>query len=413
VIAGIPAGILALGLVLVSAVVIFVVFPQVLSHLGNMVVGSVVLVMVVAILALMIVSVTKTDISPRLRELAVRMTQHRLVDFYTLMPNGYEVTDVLYEDTDSDGQKEWVVFYRFDLGDGRNPYAGVVYDYDRGIPPAIFPYRLTPPDRNYLSEGSVKLTLEDVVNLSEPADSPAKELVIRGIAGGLVTDLTIFRHNRNSFEWDAPSDEQPRYQCIGAFRGNGGVTLDTKNRKVVVINRAHERSQLAVETVYALDELRGTFMSAADPKQLNPPKTQRVAFAFGMPDDLLSTPYPEKLVLGFYEMLGQSSPPIDPRRFLRGQALIEYDRGNLAYFGFLPVEGRVSDLLVSELNYYTEAESVEVLASALGAQPQYLIVSVRFDAWQGTTFVRTPQPVTWVVTWVDGAWRIDRRPVAE
>lgn len=412
-IAGIPAGILALGLVLVSAVVVFFLFPQVLSHLGNMVGGSIVLVLVIAILALMVISVTKTDISPTLRKLAVRMTQHRLIDLYTLMPAGYEVTDVLYEDTDNDGRKEWVAFYRFDLGDGRNPYAGVVYDYDRGNPPAIFPYRLTPPDRNYLSEGKVELKLEDVVNLSEPADSPAKEIVIRGRVDGLVTDLTIFRHNRNTFEWDEPSDEQPRYQCIGAFRGNGGVTLDTTNRKVVVINRAHERSQLAVETVYALDELRGTFMSAADPKQLNPPKSQRVTFAFGMPDDLLSTPYPEKLVLGFYQMLGQSSPRLDPRRFLRGQALIEYDHGNLAYFGFLPVDGRVSDLMVTELNYYTEAESVEVSGTTLGVQPQYLIVSVRFDAWQGTNFVRTPQPVTWIVTWVDGAWRIDRRSMPE
>jgi len=407
------AGIIALGLVIVSAVVVFFAFPQVLSHLGNMVVGSVVLVMIIAILGLMVLSVTKMDISPQLRELALIMTQHRLVDFYSLMPPGYKVTQVLNLDTDSDGEKEWVVFYRFDLTDGRSPYAGVVYDYDRGVPPAIFPYRLTPPDRNYLSEGSVALSLEDVVKLGELDGRPARELVIRGSVDGLVTDLTIFRHNRNTFEWEAPSDEQPRYQCIGAFRGNGGVRLDIPNRKVIVINRAHERSQLAVETVYALDELRGTFMSATDPKQLNPPKSQRVTFAFGMPDDLLSTPYPEKLVLGFYQMLGQSSPRFKPRDFLRGEALTEFDRGNLAYFGFLPVDARVTDLAVTELNYYPEAESVEVSATSLGVQPQYLIVSVKFEAWQGTDFVRTQQPITWIVTWVDGVWRIDRRSMPE
>ena len=130
---------LALGLVIVSAVVVFLRFPEVLAHLKYMLLGSVVLILMVAILGLMIISVTKIDIRPRLRETAITLTEHKLIDFYTLMPDTYKVTDVLYEDTDDDGQKEWVVFYRFDLGDGRSPYAGVVYDYDRGNPPVHIP----------------------------------------------------------------------------------------------------------------------------------------------------------------------------------------------------------------------------------------------------------------------------------
>jgi hypothetical protein len=151
-------------------------------------------------------------------------------------------------------------------------------------------------------------------------------------------------------------------------------------------------------------------MSASNSKQLNPPISQRVTFAFGMPNDILDTPYPEKIVLGFYEMLGKSSPAIKPRDFLTGQALIEYDRGNMAYFGFGAASGDVSDLKVTELNYATDVENFAPSSSVLGETPRYLTVSLTFDAWKGSTFVRTPQAVEWITSAVNGKWRIDRHP---
>ena len=433
---GIGAGVLALGLVFVSALVVLLFFPNVGAEVGRMVVGSIILALGLIVLALVVIAVTHIDVKEPIRNLAVELSEDNLVDFYTLMPDTYRVTDVLVRDTDDDGKKEWVVFYRFDLADGRSPYASVVYDYDRGDPPVLFPYRLTPPDRNYLSEGEITLDLQDVISVSEPADplvpeagayagdyrSPTRELLVYGTVGGIVTDLTIFRHVRNSFEWEPPRDDQPRYQVVGAFRGNGGINLDVKARRVTVINRAQDRSQLAVEAVYALDETRATFMSASDPKQLNSPMSQRVTFAFGMPDDILDTQYPEKIVLGFYEMLGQSRPVVPPRDFLTGQALTEYERGNMAYFGFGGSDGDVSDLRVTELQYAPDGESQEPTGSTMGQppgadgglpQPRHLIVNLTFDSWKGAAFVRTPQPIKWITTVVNGKWRIDRHPTPE
>jgi hypothetical protein len=412
VIFGMSAGVVALGLLFVGALVVFIFFRDAAAHFGTMVLYSFILCVGLLVLALMVISVTHFDVKPSLRKLAMRLADDRLVDFYTLVPDTYHVTDVQRKDTDGDGEDEWVVFYQFDLGDGRSPYAGVVYDNDRGDPPVLFPYHLTPPDRNYLSEEEVTLDLQDARMLSEPADNPARELVIYGMAGGVVTDLTVFRHVRNSFEWEPPRDDQPRYQAVGAFRGNGGVSLDPETRRVTVINRALDRSQLAVEAVYALDEIRSTYMSASDPKQLNSPISQRVTFAFGMPEDILDTPYPEKIVLGFYDLLGQSHPAVPQRDFLTGEALAEFDRGNMAYFGFGDAEGAVSDLKVTELQYATEVESLGPTASVTGQQPRQMIVSLTFDAWKGSTFVRTAHPVEWTTTWVDGKWRIDRHPAS-
>jgi hypothetical protein len=401
-------GAIALGLVAITAALVVAVFPNVRAEIGRMILGTIILLFGLAIAALMVIAITRFDLDPLLRSSADLLSRHQAVDFYTLITAPYRVEKVLSADTDSDGQNEWVVFYRFDLTDGRSPCAAAVYDYDRGSPPAIFPYRLVPPDRDYLSEGEPSLELQDVVKPGEPEDKPAKELLVYGRAGGLTTDLTIFRHVPNSFQWEPPRDVPPRYQVVGAFRGDGGVAYDPATRRVTVTIRSQDRSQLAVEEVYALDETRGSYMSAFDPKQLGPPISQRVTFAFGMPEDVLDTPYPEKIVLGFYEMLGQKPPAISPDKFLTGQALIEYNKRNLDYFGFRGAIGDLSEVKVTKLEYTTEVEQFDPSMTVLGEQPRFLVVGVTFDAWRGNQFIRVAQPIRLVAVLVNGKWRIDR-----
>ncbi len=405
------AGWTALGLITVAFLILVAVYPQIIRQIGLWLAGSLVLAFGFLVLGLMVIQVTRFRIDAPLRDLALQLSKHELVDFRTLMPDPRYAKDVkvYHEDTDADSEPEWVVFYRFELSDGRRPYAGVVYDYDRGNPPVLFPYRLIPPHRDYLGEESVSLELLDVVSQGELADRPAKELVIWGWAGGLRTDLTIFRHTRNTLDWESPRDTPPRYPVIGAFRGDGGVKLDLTSKRVTVTSRYLERSQLAVEMIYALDEERGTYMSLADPSSLKPPISQRVTFAFGMPSDILNTPYPEKIVLGFYEMLGKPSPSINPRDFLVGEALREYDRGNFSYFGLSAAPGAISDLRVTSLQYYPEAERAEVLRSPLGEYPRFMVVSLTFEAWKGYQFIRVEKPIEWVTVWVEGKWKIDHR----
>jgi hypothetical protein len=411
-------GLVALILAAVFALVVLVFFPNVGKTVQGMLGGTFILLLGLALVALLLIAITGFDVTPLLRKVALFQTGHRVVDFFALMPEDqYRVYDVLHRDTDGDGHEEWVVFYQFDLADGRSPYAGAVYDFDRGRPPVLFPYRLVPPDRDYLSEATVKLDFENITDVGGEEGVP--ELFVYGQVGEksekgddikLTTDLSIFRHVPNSFEWEFPRDEPRRYQVVGSFRGDGGITYDSKSKRVTVLNRAgYDRSQLAVESIYELDEGRGSYMSVANPQQLSAPASSRVVFAFGMPDDILDTPYPEKIVLGFYEMLATRRPDIDPREFLTGQALIEFDRGNLAYFGFGSASGDVSDMKVTQLSYSTDFEQLDPSITVLGEDPRFLSVSVAFDAKVGATSAGTSEPIHWLTTPVNGRWKIDRR----
>jgi hypothetical protein len=339
------------------------------------------------------------------------------IDFTQFMPEGQDVRVIRQEDTDGDGHKEWVVLYQFDLGDRRYPYAGAIYDFDRGDPPVLFPYRLQPPERDYLSEDSVNVQFRDIISTGEETQS-TPEIFIYGNSGGLTTNLTIFRHIPNSLPWEYPRDEPRRYQPIGYFRGDGGISYSDQTHKVTVIERVYDRSQLAIETIYSLDKKRDTYMSPSNPNELSAPVSSKVTFAFGMPDDILDSPYPEKIVLGFYETMMQSTQEISPAEFLTGEALIFYseipkDPATWSYFG---VDGvtpgdKVTDLKVTELKYSPEVESFDPSITILGEDPQYMIVSVKFDAFVGGRFFRTEEPVVWITKLVNGKWRIERHPI--
>ena len=422
-------GLLALAIAAIFGLLVILVFPNVRSTIAQILMGSFLLMLGLTLVTLLLIAILNIDVQPFLRNLGVWLTGNRVVDFYAIFPEYDEVKkevvqEVVYEDTDGDDQKEWLVFYQFDLTDptdpagGRSPYGGAVYDYDRGYPPVVFPYRLLPPDRDYLSEGVVRLDLIDIVEVGEAQS--VKELLVYGSipspeeAGGRTdTDLNIFRHIPNSFEWEFPRDEPRRYQVIGAFRGDGGVTFDEATKNVTVISREdYDRSELTVQHIYALDKNRGTYMSVNDPQVLSPPISSEVTFAYGMPPDILDTPYPEKLVVGFYEMLVAKDQTVPPRNFLTGQALIEFDNNNLEYFGFSDVSGNwndVKEVTITRLGYAPDTGQINPAVTYLGAEPRLQAASVAFEAKVGRTDTSTSTPIVWVTTVVNGKWKIDHR----
>jgi len=412
------AGLLALGLAAMLALILILAFPSILQNFWRILGGTLILVLGLTLFALLIIAIFDIDVEPFFRKTGVMLTRNHVVDFYAIFPSKDRVKQVNYVDTDSDNEKEWVVFYQFDLTDGRSPYAGTVYDYDRGDPPVVFPYQLLPPDRNYLSEGVVDLELRDIVQTGEAQPEP--ELMVYGempsieeTGGKVKTDLNIFRHIPNSFAWELPRDEPRRYKVIGAFRGDGGVTFDLDTKNVTVLNRKdYDRSEIAVNNTYALDETRGTYMSVADPLQLSAPISSKVVFAHGMPPDVLDTPYPEKLVLGFYEMLQEKEPTVHPRDFLTGEALIKYNDNNLKYFGFGDVSGTwtdVQEVTVTQLSYAPDTERIDPSVTYMGTDPNLQYAGVAFMARVGRTNTSTPEPIQWVTTVVNGKWRIDHR----
>jgi hypothetical protein len=412
-------GLIALILAGILGLVVILVVPGVLEYIAQVIVGTFILVLSVTLVTLLVIAVFRIDVRPMLLNLGVWLTGNRVVNFVTIFPSPQNrVEQIKYEDTDGDGEKEWVVFYQFDLTDGRSPYAGTVYDYDRGDPPVVFPYQLVPPDRDYLSEGVVRLELQDFVTVGETQPQP--ELLVYGQipsyeeAGGTTdTDLNIFRQIPNSFAWELPRDEPRRYQVIGAFRGDGGVSIDLTTKEVTVINREdYDRSEIAVRTVYALDENRGTYMSAANLQELGAPVSSEVAFAYGIPPKVLETPFPEKLILGFYDMLPEQNPTVAPQDFLTGEALIKYDEKDLKYFGFGDVAGTwddVESVTVTWLGYAPDSEQIDPRVTYLGTEPGLQIGSVAFTARVSNTNTGTPEPIWWITKVVNGSWRIDRR----
>lgn len=403
-----PAALLALVLAAVLGLILFVAFPAVRQFLFATMGGTLILILGVTLVALLFIALFNIDVEPIFRNLGVMLARHKVVDFFAIYPPQEKVEAVYYEDTDGDGEKEWVVFHKFDLTNVGSPYAGTVYDFDRGDPPVVFPYKLVPPDRDYLSERAASLELVDVVTVGEVTAEP--ELMVYDTSR---TNLNIFRHIPNSFPWEFPRDDPRRYQVIGTFRGDGGVTYNPTTKHVTVIDREDfDRSQLSVQTVYALDENRGTYMSVTNPEQLKAPIASTVSFSHGMPPDVLDTPYPEKLILGFYEMLAAQEPRVPPRHFLTGQALIEFDNNNLSYFGFGNASGTmksVDNVTVTQLSYYPQTELIGASTTVLGEEPNRQTASIAFQAQVGKTSTSTPAPIVWDITVVNGKWKINQR----
>ena len=261
--------------------------------------------------------------------------------------------DVLYEknvvgvqrvDTDSDQKEEWVVFYRFDRVENRGPVAALIYDVvvDPTLHlPVVYPHKLRTPHEDYLAQGPPEVHLVDVV--PEPSDKPTRKEVLFQTGN----ELAFFRLTRDP--GGPPTDIPPLYGCIGFFRSGDGVSFNEGNLVVTVTSRAgYERSQLVVRRFYK-PEADGYFIT--DTTTLVSPFGSAVDFPAGIPEDILDTPYPEKIGLAFYQALGKADaePPIED--YLSAQAAQEYREGKLDYGLPFPPE-ELESAVVKELGYY-------------------------------------------------------------
>jgi hypothetical protein len=374
---------------------------------------------------------TRTDPVPYLRQAGYVVGVQQLVNFDGIIPprleNNLAVNNIVKMDTDGDDFKEWVVFYNFDLRGEVSPVHGYVYDNDRGNPPVIFPYALLPPNRNYLSQGTVTdIVLEDVVagkNGYNGEDLP--EVLVQGFG-----ELSIFTYLQNSAEWDFPRDAPPRYQPVGFFQGSGGVDFD-EDSKSVTVNERHgfERSQLVNRQVYALNKATNTYWDKYyDPAELDrtlaAPVVSTIDFPSAPPDNILSTTYPENIVLAFYAATcGRTDATLcrnadagwDAESFLdpTGDAYREYTNNNAAYFE-LPDLNSNQNLSVKALQYFPQIETDPDLLTTgggrdvvTGEQAQAnavdIVFSLQSDGEQSERIAR------YRMTLVGGQWKITGR----
>jgi hypothetical protein len=387
------------------------------------------LTVVLALTGFLVIRLFEIDPIPYQVAAARIISGGRVVSFEESIPprlaDNLEVQDIERVDTDGDGFREWLVFYKFDTlrtGSSRAPTLGAIYDSDRGNPPVIFPYLLRAPNRDYLSEGEVHFEQVEITDVTDFADIKPMELLIWGDSGGLRTELTIFRLGiPNSADWDFPRDERPLYEVIGFFRGSGGVAFDPNTMMVTVTDRdGFERSQLAVKTIYRLNNVSGTYLdvpqgASLTAATLGAPASSTIDFAYGKPEDVFDTSFPEKILLGFYQALADPSLHVaplswDPKLFLEpgSRAAIEFENNFLPYFGF-PNNGQtVRDLSVTRLNYFPRTELVEARDTVLGEQPQRATIQVSFNAFLDDKFVSS-DVISFELVVHSGQWKISRR----
>ena len=223
-------------------------------------------------------------------------------NFGGLMPKDWSYIGQWPLDTDGKKQLDCVVLYRFDATKGGQkitPVGGVVYRQDHGRPRWIYPHPLVLPDNFYLGENTAAPSVADVIS-----GSAGPELIIRDTdTAGTVIQASLF-------SWRDTQKDQPdvepttnpnvmNYKAIGLFRGNAGVTVE-KDKVTVLTRRDNTRSQLADRRVYLPRDSTNYFKQGTF-NLVDPSETDVVSLVVG--DDPTASPYPEKTVLTFYQVV--------------------------------------------------------------------------------------------------------------
>ncbi len=207
-------------------------------------------------------------------------------------------------DTNQDGLEEWVVLYRFDLADESDehgkPIGGIVYQAERGSG-ALVSYELWPREEEYLCECECVAAMEDLLS-----GQRGPELVVRDRCDGYTTRLSIF-------SWDA---NERGYLPRGHFVGSRiESTLDS----VIVEQRLPHRAQLALRQLYRPQGGEG-YYQPGELGVLVMPEEYELAFYREEPADVSRSPYPEKVVLAFYNHyndIGRAARLFTPEGWLR------------------------------------------------------------------------------------------------
>jgi hypothetical protein len=382
----------------------------------------------------------RIDPMPLIRNLTYQLSLKQLVSFEYAIPsslkNSLAVSEVMRQDTDGDNFDEWVVFYKFDVKEKDSPIKAVIYDSDRGNPPVIFPYELRVPGRDYLAEDGTEKPSFTLEQVTRDQNGPSNNADLPEILINSKNELSIFRYRNNSEPWDFPRDVPPRYEAIGFFRGSGGVTYDDQTRRVTVIDRnGFERSQLAVRSIYVVNEtntfwdaetywdnLHGGLQRDLDAK-LAAPAFATIDFFPEPPNDIEQSAFPEKIVLAFYastcsgentSLCRNAAAQWNTQNFLapNSEALAEYENGNPVYFGLSGDNFKgTSQLAVTRLCYYPTLETDPDLRETgpgrdvvTGEQARFNLVDLEF-----VVNSLPPDTARYEMALDNGQWKMVRR----
>ncbi|MBL7064530.1 MAG: tetratricopeptide repeat protein [Anaerolineae bacterium] len=303
------------------------------------------------------------------------------------LPESWEHVSTYRLDTNRDGNQEWIVLYRFDLPaeteqDG-GPIGGVVYQLDDRDPPVPIPYDLRPQGGDYLCECECSAAMEDVLSgLQGP------ELVVRNRCDDEMTRLSIFY-------WEPNEDE---YLPKGHFRGS---RIEVELDNVTVDQRLPHRAQLALRQVYHPYD-NETYYQLSDQGILVMPERYELAFYQAEPEDVMRSPYPEKVVLTFYNHYNDEQ--ISEYFTEKGWEQLEQCTAGLC--GCTSARSEITHVRVTYLQLGEETYSEDKDLNPDRASVDFNVICERRNgAPESETSVR------WYLVWQDNRWKMDNAEV--
>jgi hypothetical protein len=348
-------------------------YPSISALLGY---RLAILVTFIPLLAIVIGVVVFILSGYQISELAVRL------DFSEVMQEGSQHVRTYRLDTNGDGYQEWVVLYRFDLPSreqSASPIAGVVYQPDGSRPPNFIAHELRPPGGEYLCECDCRLNMENVLSGLE-----GDELVVRDRCNDEITRLTIFH-------WDPATK---KYNSPGHFLGGD---VEVSRDQVVVKERLPGRAQSSLAETYYPDDSK-TYYQQDAPSDILEASKEEIVFALGEPEDVLLSPYPEKVVLAFYNHYNDDEKA--PEYFAESvQAYLgQCDAGGC---GCIAPRHEVTHVRVTrlQLETYNEGQEPEPNRATVGA---WVICELRDGRSEGEKYIR------WYLVREDDRWRLER-----
>jgi hypothetical protein len=340
------------------------------------------LLLLVMLLCLPVSCVQGTDNSPGTNlSSSNRPGRNPRLNLAEILPGDWQYVETHYLDTDATGEYEWIVVYRFDLLDNRDPrgapIGAVVYKLDDNIPPNIMAYELRPQDGDYLCECDCRFDMENVLSGLTGA-----ELVVRDRCDEETTKLTIFY-------WDSISK---KYVSPGHFlAGDIEVSLD----QVTTRERLSGRAQLTeIETYYPYENR--TYYQPGDQARPLGCTEEEIRFCYGEPEGVVCFRYPEKAVLGFYNQYNDDEKA--------SAYFIEKVRGQLGQCdasecGCIAPRHEIARVLVTDLQLEPVNETQD---------PDWAIVTVKVDCERRDGVDEGERYIRWHLVREGGCWWLER-----
>jgi hypothetical protein len=191
------------------------------------------------------------------------------------------------------------------------------------------------------------------------------------------------------------------YQCIGLFEGT--IKVDVGVDQIAVWDRLGDRSQLARISTYVPTGGPGGYLY--EDNRLVAPVSSCVDFGFGMPADLLRSPYPEKLVMAFHKQF--TSEPGFGSQLLTQEAQQRRDTEPRWSLFSSTGPGKAQGACVKELRYSpsTETQAEIQLFEQGGGEPHTFVET---SAQYGISDTETQKLwIEWELIRKGEEWKID------